>query len=177
MNRRRIVFISIIVAGAALDLVTKSVAFARLGTPQRRNPPPGVVEVIPGIMRFETAENTGVAWGMLSERKARWALAALSLIAFPAIVWFFWRHREPSWPLTLGLAGIAGGTLGNLYDRVVFGHVRDFIYVYCINFPVFNVADSCICVGAALFALENLLSPKKEAAAASGETPAARERG
>lgn len=167
-NIRRAVFFCVIAVAAVLDLWSKSYAFERLGPPPSagatRAPakPPRKVEVIPGVLRFETALNRGVAWGMLSEQRARWFIASLSIIALPLIIGFFARAKAPSWPFTLALAFIAGGTIGNLYDRVATGEVRDFIYVYCINFPVFNVADSFICVGATLFALEHFIVGDKD---------------
>lgn len=178
MTAMRKLFFGIILVATISDLATKAVAFRKLGHPERVQPPPRKVEVIRGVVRFETALNKGVAFGMLNDAGARWALAGVSAIAFPLIVFFFLRQKAPTWAFTAGLAGIAGGTLGNLYDRAVIGQVRDFIYFYCINFPVFNVADSFICVGAAVFALEHFLSPQKEDAksdadaAAKAETPA-----
>ncbi|MCE9583602.1 MAG: signal peptidase II [Planctomycetes bacterium] len=167
---RRAVFFSVMVVAAVLDLWSKAYAFEKLGPPGRGPAP----IVIPGVLKWETALNKGVAWGMLSQQNARWFIAALSIIALPLIVGCFLRAKVPTWPYTVALAFIGGGTIGNLYDRVATGMVRDFIYVYCINFPVFNVADSFICVGATLFALESLIvgdrNPKKPG---PGEPPVA----
>ena len=61
----------------------------------------------------------------------------------------------------LGL--ILGGTIGNLYDRLVFGGVRDFLYFYKIEWPVFNVADCCLVVGAALLLVQAVfVAPQEE---------------
>ena len=155
-NLRRAVFFAILALAAFLDLWSKSYAFEKLGPPGRGK----YVDVVPGL-RWETAENKGVAWGMLSDQNARWFIASLSLIALPLIAGCFLRAKSPTWPFTLALSFIAGGTIGNLYDRVATGAVRDFIYVHCINFPVFNVADSFICVGATLFALEHFIVGEK----------------
>lgn len=149
------------------DLVSKYGMFAKFASMAREIPPRYQIEVIPGVVRFEKAENTGAAWGMFSQAQFRWVLAGLSAIALPVILGYYLKMRSPSWMATIGLSLIAAGTLGNLYDRLLFGHVRDFIYFHIINFPVFNVADSCICIGAALFALESLfVAPKTEASAA-----------
>lgn len=164
-NTRRAVFFAVMAVAAALDLWSKSWAFRTLGEPGRGPAP----IVIPGVLKWETAYNKGVAWGMLSQHNARWFIAALSIIALPIIAGSFLRSKSPTWPFTVALSFIAGGTIGNLYDRIDTGAVRDFIYVYCINFPVFNVADSFICVGAALFALEHFIVGDKGKA---GEKPA-----
>jgi signal peptidase II len=155
---RRAVFFVVVAVAAVLDLWSKTFAFAKLGPPGRGPAP----VVIPGVLKWETALNKGVAWGLLSDQNARWFIASLSILALPLIVGSFLRSKSPTWPYLVALAFIAGGTIGNLYDRVATGLVRDFIYVYCINFPVFNVADSFICVGAVLFALEHLIVGDKE---------------
>ncbi|NUN50924.1 MAG: signal peptidase II [Candidatus Brocadiae bacterium] len=168
LRSHRIAFLAIVVVAAVFDLWSKWEAFERLGAP----PSPLHHEVIPRILRFETATNTGVAWGMMGQKSTRWLIVGLSLVAFPVIAVIFVRAKAPSWVFTLGLASIGGGTLGNLYDRLVHGAVRDFIYVYCINFPIFNVADTFICVGAALLAMEQLLVPKPPDTGAAPGTPA-----
>ncbi|MEK7469444.1 MAG: signal peptidase II [Planctomycetota bacterium] len=155
-NLRRAVFFAVVALAAILDLWSKSYAFEKLGPPGRGKH----FDVMPGL-RWETAENKGVAWGMLSDRNARWFIASLSILALPLIVGSFLRAKAPTWPFTLALSFIAGGTIGNLYDRIATGAVRDFIFVHCINFPVFNVADSFICVGATLFALEHFIVGEK----------------
>lgn len=168
MKKGWAVFAVVVLAAAALDLWSKYEAFKRLG-PYRENVGAHRVTAIPHVMRFELATNKGVAWGMFADKDPRWIFVSLGLLALPLIIVFWLKQKDPSWPVTWGLAMIAGGTIGNLYDRVAFGHVRDFIYVFVINFPVFNIADSWICVGAALFAMEPLLMRKK--AAAAGEAP------
>lgn len=164
-NTRRAVFFAVLAVAAVLDLWSKSYMFALLGPPGRGKH----IDVLPGL-RWETALNKGVAWGIGSDQQARWFIAALSIIALPVIIGAFLRAKGPTWPFTVALSFIAGGTVGNLYDRIDTGAVRDFIYVHAINFPVFNVADSFICVGAALFALEHFLTAEKPA---SGEGDAA----
>ena len=79
---------------------------------------------------------------------------ALSVVALGVVVWLL-RGARPGqvlYPLALGLVG--AGALGNLFDRLAFGYVRDFIYVEIIRWPAFNVADTCICVAAGLLVLE-----------------------
>jgi signal peptidase II len=168
MKRGLAAFAVAVAVTAVLDLWSKYEAFKRLG-PYRGGVGAHRVTAIPGVMRFELATNKGVAWGMFADKDPRWIFVSLGVLALPLIVVFWLKQKTPSWPVTWGLAMIAGGTIGNLYDRVVFGHVRDFIYVYVINFPVFNIADSWICVGAALFAMEPLFVKKKADAAEGGE--------
>jgi len=73
--------------------------------------------------------------------------------------------------LCVALGLILGGTVGNLFDRVVFGGVRDFLYFYLIDWPVFNVADSCLVVGAGLLLVQAVFGKKKEPEAPAPEPP------
>jgi lipoprotein signal peptidase len=97
--------------------------------------------------------NHGALFGMGSSKKgsANNFFALVSVVAAVAIlVWGLRRNtaREPWLMAALGL--ILAGTVGNLYDRLVFNGVRDFLYFHLIDWPVFNVADCCLVVGAGL---------------------------
>lgn len=102
--------------------------------------------------------NQGALFGFLNTHKevANGGFAVISLLAAIAIAyWSGYRTtaRDPWLCASLGL--ILGGTLGNLYDRVIFGGVRDFLYWnYWIDWPVFNVADCCLVCGAGLLLLQ-----------------------
>jgi signal peptidase II len=97
--------------------------------------------------------------------------AAVSFLAAVAIV--YWVFRPPvsgDWALCIALGLILGGTLGNLYDRIVFHGVRDFLHWHLwFNWPDFNIADSCLVCGAGLLLLHALLVPDTQPA-----VPAAR---
>jgi lipoprotein signal peptidase len=84
--------------------------------------------------------------------------ATISIVAALAILYWGTRRvtgRDGILSIALGL--ILAGTLGNLYDRVVFGGVRDFLYFYWIEWPVFNVADCCLVCGAFLLLVQAFL--------------------
>lgn len=108
----------------------------------------GVVRLIPRVVRCRLMYNTGMAFSMLSEHP--WLLAALTAVVLAAMTgWLLMKPDEP--PLArAGFWLIVGGGLGNLYDRLAYGYVIDFIELLFIRFAVFNVADMCVCVGAAL---------------------------
>jgi lipoprotein signal peptidase len=81
--------------------------------------------------------------------------AAVSLLAVLAIAYWSTRPSTTSdWSLCAALGLIMAGTLGNLYDRLVFNGVRDFLYFHLFEFPVFNVADSCLVCGAFLLLIQ-----------------------
>ncbi|GAB0079889.1 hypothetical protein TOC8171_53010 [Pseudomonas syringae] len=84
------------------------------------------------------------------------------MVSAVLVVWLKRLGRDDTW-LAIALALVLGGALGNLYDRVVLGHVIDFILVHWQNrwyFPAFNVADSAITVGAIMLALDMFKSKK-----------------
>jgi signal peptidase II len=87
--------------------------------------------------------NTGVAFGLLQGQN--WFFAILAVIIASAIVYLYPRFSKEDWPLRLALALQFGGAVGNLIDRILVGHVTDFISVG--NFAVFNIADASITMG------------------------------
>ena len=106
--------------------------------------------------------NHGALFGLGGEHTglANKFFAVISVIAAIAIlVWGMRRSTAIDAYLSVALGPILGGTIGNLYDRIVFGGVRDFLYFYYIEWPVFNIADCCLVVGAALLLIQAIFSP------------------
>jgi signal peptidase II len=116
------------------------------------------VPVLP-FFSLVRVHNTGAAFSFLADAGGwqRWFFIAVGVIATVIIVRLLKRHaREPR--LAFALALLLGGALGNVIDRVVLGHVVDFLYFHYRGFawPAFNVADSAISVGAALLIWDSL---------------------
>ena len=134
----------------ALDQLTKHVAIAELQPYQPH-------AVIPGLLNWTLAFNPGAAFSFLAGEDGwqRWLFTALAIGVSAMLA--FWLSRTPrgDWRNSVPLALIIGGALGNLIDRLRFGHVTDFIQVYWQDwaFPAFNIADSAISVGAFLLVL------------------------
>jgi len=110
------------------------------------------------------AYNTGAAFSLLADAGGwqRLFFSAVAVVASGVIVYLLRRH--PQQPLfSLALALILGGALGNLIDRVAYGHVIDFIQVYWRDWywPAFNVADSAITVGAGLLVWDSFRKPSR----------------
>ena len=125
---------------AAADRLTKALAL-RL--------PQGVTRaLVPGLMNLRMTWNSGVAFSMLSGRGALPTLLTLLLLA--GLVALLVARPEGPRGYRAGLWLIVGGGLGNLYDRLVYGRVIDFLEPAFVRFAVFNVADVCVCAGAAL---------------------------
>ena len=116
------------------------------------------VPVLP-FFSLVRVHNTGAAFSFLADAGGwqRWFFIAVGVIATVIIVRLLKRHAHEPW-LAFALALVLGGALGNVIDRVVLGHVVDFLYFHYRGFawPAFNVADSAITVGAALLILDSL---------------------
>lgn len=155
--------------GLALDQASKYAVFAWLGgVPDSKyvlfqSETNGGFQLVAQFERLPDGTqvphvNHGALFGFLRDHKtlANIGFAAVSLLAAGAIA--FWsRHRSTARDLRLcaALGLILGGTLGNLYDRIVFNGVRDFLHWnYLFDWPVFNVADCCLVVGAGLLLLQ-----------------------
>ncbi|MCX6597869.1 MAG: signal peptidase II [Acidobacteria bacterium] len=113
------------------------------------------IPVIPGILNIVYTRNRGAAFGLLNdapELLRKVLLIGVSLVILGFIVRMLLTQSESRLALTL----VLGGAVGNLYDRIVYGSVTDFIQVFLGSYewPSFNVADSAICIGAGLLALE-----------------------
>ena len=123
---------------AAADRVTKALA-SRMD---------GARSLIPGILRLRPTVNRGMAFSMLSGQTA--LLSALSAVLIAVLAGWLVSHPDERGLMRSGLWLVVGGGIGNLFDRLAYGHVIDFIEPVFVRFVVFNVADACICVGAAL---------------------------
>ena len=146
------------------DRVSKDIFEGTLSMYQR-------IEVIPGYFDWTLAYNTGAAFSFLADAAGwqRWFFAAIAIVVSVVLVVWLKRLKRHETLLAVALAMVLGGALGNLYDRVVLGHVVDFILVHWQNrwfFPAFNLADTFITIGAILLALDMFKSdkPAKEAA-------------
>ncbi len=115
--------------------------------------------VIPGFFNIVRADNTGVAFGMFASAHSL-VLVVISVAAVLLLAAMLWRIDRLDIPSATGLALIFGGALGNVYDRVHFGRVTDFLDFYAGSYHwyTFNLADASICTGAGLLLLSMLLT-------------------
>ncbi len=119
--------------------------------------------------------NQGALFGLGGEyaELANALFAGVSIVA--AIAIFYWSTRRTTardWALCAALGLILAGTLGNLYDRIVFDGVRDFLYFHWIEWPVFNVADCCLVCGAFLLLAQAFLGRGRHPDAPTGKLAA-----
>lgn len=127
--------------------------------------------VIPGFFDIVRSENRGVAFGIFNDSTSVWSTVALvvgTLVAVILISSLIWRPERLDRLSLAGLALILGGAAGNLFDRLIWGHVTDFLlfFIGSYQWPAFNAADSAIVIGSALLVFD-LLRAKRQAVNAS----------
>ncbi|CAN5172353.1 hypothetical protein BH10PLA2_BH10PLA2_13220 [soil metagenome] len=179
------------IAGLGLDQISKYAIFKWLyndGQGGEYVVVPGAFQLLAQFLRGEVDKSTGLlhalrTWsGEVMPRVNQGALfgmgqsyayisnyifAGVSLTAAVAIIWWSFRPsaaRDKVLCFSLGL--ILGGTLGNLYDRLVFRGVRDFLYFHWFEFPVFNIADCCLVCGVILLTLQAVFQAQPDGVSA-----------
>jgi signal peptidase II len=159
-NSARIVYLLIALAIVLLDRWTKRLVAQRISLYSH-------IQIIPGFFRLTHTENTGAAFSLFADSSAPWKtglLIAFSGIALVVVSVLLWKNERAHVATGVGLALIMGGALGNLWDRLARGRVIDFLLFYFKRYqwPVFNLADSAIVIGAGLLVLEILFHKSSE---------------
>ena len=157
VKRDYLLFILLALLVVLLDQASKWVIAARFDLYQ-------VHTVIPGFFNLVLVRNKGMAFGILGQSTshvAAYLLMGATLAAIVVIMVFFWRARRDQKWLTVGLALILGGAVGNLVDRIRLGFVIDFLdfSIKGYHWPAFNLADSAVTIGT-LWLLLNLVLGK-----------------
>lgn len=121
------------------------------------------IVIVPGFFRLVHVQNRGAAFGLLSDSATDWKVSLLILFSVAALVivsTLLWKNSHAFSATGVALTLILGGALGNLWDRLVHGHVVDFLdfAVRGYHWPAFNVADSAIVVGALILVGEILFA-------------------
>jgi len=124
------------------------------------------IQIIPNFFRITHTENTGAAFSLFADSPTHWKtlmLIGFSAVAMVVVSILLWKQARPLTISGIALALILGGAVGNLWDRVASGRVVDFLLFYYKNYqwPVFNLADSAIVVGASLLVLEIVFGHQK----------------
>ena len=153
-----LIWFAVIIVTVFLDQLTKYLTVLHLK-------PIDTYPIIEDVFHFTYVENTGAAFGMMKD--ARWIFMITSTVAIIGILAYM-IHRayvkkvKMPWMEALSLSLIVGGGIGNMIDRTVLGYVVDMIDCRFINFAVFNVADSFVCIGAGLMILYLIVLTVKE---------------
>ena len=157
-HRNALIWLSLSLALIVLDQWTKGLAVRHLAFQQP-------VPVIPGFWNWMLAHNTGAAFSFLAGAGGwqHWLFTLIAIVVSAVLIVWLARVPRGDWRTALPFAMIVAGALGNVIDRLRLGYVIDFIQWYWRDFywPVFNVADSSLVVGASLMVLFSMLAKEK----------------
>ncbi len=142
-----------------LDIMTKMVADLNLKQI-------GTIPLIQDIFHLTYVENKGIAFGMFAEERLLFILVSIGVLVILSVLYTKTQPRT-KW-LKIGTSFIYGGAIGNLMERMAKGYVVDFFDFRLINFPVFNIADIAICIGAVMLVIHFIISDKSENAEKEG---------
>jgi len=126
------------------------------------------ITIIPRFFHLTHVYNNGAAFSLFADTpspdRVRWMLIAFSVVAILIVLGALWKAGRSISAISVALALILGGAVGNLYDRLASRYVIDFLSFNLVgyHYPDFNVADSCIVVGACLLLIEVFRSPKSK---------------
>ncbi len=171
LKSRYILLVSVALVSILADQATKVWARGALRSPEARryrvtdkeSKKKATIEVIEKRVQFRLSFNRGASFGMFNDSRgsARWWLVITGLLALGIVAYFMHRPEAESRLFVVGLSLVAGGALGNLIDRILFGKVTDFIVVWLYKgirwtwpWPAFNIADSVLVVGVSLIMIE-----------------------
>ncbi len=157
-----LIWLMIIAGIIFLDQLSKWLTVINLGLGE-------TFPLIEGVFHFTYVRNTGAAFSMFDEPDERWIFMSISSVAIIALAIYLWYNRKGSKLLCVALSFIIGGGLGNMVDRCILKYVIDMLDFRLINFAIFNVADSFVCVGVGLFALAVILEEIENAKKAKAE--------
>ena len=153
-----LIWLAVIIVTVFLDQLTKYLTVLHLK-------PIDTLPIIEDVFHLTYVENTGAAFGMMKD--ARWVFMITSTLAIIGILGYmiyryYVKKEKLHWAEALSLSLIVGGGIGNMIDRTMLGYVVDMIDCRFINFAVFNVADSFVCIGAGLMILYLIILTVRE---------------
>lgn len=137
-----------------LDIMTKLVVEVQLKSLD-------TIALWQNVFHLTYVENRGIAFGMFSGQRMAFILVTAAVLALLALIYTKTPQSERTRWIKCGVALVYGGACGNLIERMAKGYVVDFLDFRLIHFPVFNVADIAVCVGAVLLVIHFLISERK----------------
>jgi signal peptidase II len=154
-----IVYSSAILLGIFLDLLSKWLVVKLLK-------PIDDFPLWDVVFHLNYHENRGAAFGIL--QNSRWVFLLISTVAIIAVLVYLFSGRSENKLSNIAFCLIISGGIGNMVDRLALGYVIDFLYFKLINFAIFNIADSLVCIGAGLLILSLVIDIVKEARVEKG---------
>ncbi|MEP9412211.1 MAG: signal peptidase II [Candidatus Brocadia sp.] len=157
--RNTATFVITAVGGVITDIVSKWVVFSKLNEFERIN-------VITGFINILQSKNEGVVFGLFPGKTN--AFIVFSIIAIAIIIYIYIKSDKSLFVSNVALGLILAGAAGNLWDRIWYGYVRDFIDLHIgdtYHWPTFNIADSLICIGISIMVFASFPAPKPKKSA------------
>lgn len=151
-------FVFVVVIGVAFDIATKWMVFSKINEIDN-------IPLIPGLINILQSKNTGVVFGMFPDKNNVFII--FSIIAIVLIIGIYVKSDKSPFVSNLALSLVLAGAIGNLWDRIWYGYVRDFIDFHVgskYHWPTFNVADSLICIGIFFMVFSTFSASKTRAA-------------
>ena len=150
MKKKNIILIVLFIMGILLDQFSKGLIANNMHLYES-------IEVIPGFFSITYTQNTGAAWSMMEGQMLFFYV--ITVVAVVVLVAFYKSLEDTQFLSKIGIVLMLSGTTGNFIDRIVFQYVRDFLdfIIFGYDFPIFNVADCCLCIGVALILLEEFM--------------------
>jgi signal peptidase II len=158
MSRKSTILVAVLVLGLGLDQMTKLLVM--------QNMPLGShIPVMQGFFNLVHVHNKGAAFSLLNSISVGFTRPFFIIttgLVLGVVGYLWWRLPKTNWPVALGYSLIMAGAVGNLIDRVRLGEVVDFLDFYWgrYHWPAFNVADSLVCLGAAVLVWVILMEEK-----------------
>lgn len=147
-------FVIAALGGVIFDIVSKWVVFSKLDEF-------GKVSLIPGLINILRSKNEGVVFGLFPGKTN--AFIVFSIIAIAIIIYIYIKSDKSLFASNFALGLVLAGAIGNLWDRIWYGYVRDFIDLHIGNqyhWPTFNIADSLICIGISFMVFSSFSASK-----------------
>lgn len=150
MKKRNVILLIVFLVTLLLDQITKMMAS---GLPLSQK-----MVFIPEFFSITYVQNTGAAWSILEGKMLFFYF--ITMIALVLMILYFRSLREDQMLSKIGVIVMISGTVGNFVDRLFLGYVRDFLdfIIFGYDFPVFNVADMCLCIGIAFVILDEFIN-------------------
>lgn len=148
------IYIIIGILVLAADFISKTIVSRNMNLYE-------TIEIIDGVFSLTYIRNKGMAWGMLQNQRWLFIAATVVIVAFIIILAIKYGKVHPT--LNLGMSLTLSGAIGNLIDRIFYPEgVIDFFHAEFIDFPIFNIADIAVCIGAGLIMIYIIFFDKKK---------------